>query len=114
MNKIYWFMVPVLMFSGCTWVKLNNKGETVSVVEARYAKACKVVGQITSKVIVDVGGIKRSPNKVARELETLARNDAAQLKGDTLVIGSPIRTVRISKFKKNARRTFKVYRCGAK
>lgn len=113
MKKALWFAVLASVFSGCTWVKLNKSGESVAVVQSRYVKSCEYIGNIKAKVIVDVGGVKRSRNKVARELETLARNDANGMKGDTIVIASPITTVKTSKYKRSASRVFKVYRCGA-
>ena len=114
MKKLLFLVVPALVMSACTWVKLDKKGESVSVVQARYTKACSKLGGITAKVIVDVGGVKRSKNKVARELETLARNDAAEMGGDTIVIKSPVRTAKNKSFKKSASRKYSVYRCGAK
>ncbi len=114
MKKLFLLVVPALLLSGCTWVKLDKKGESVAVVQSKYVTSCRNLGKITSKVVVDLGGVKRSPRKVARELETLARNDAVTMGGDTIVIDSPVTTTRTTKFKKNARRVFKVYACGAR
>jgi len=114
MKKLLVLLVPALVLTGCTWVKLDKKGESVAVVQAKYVSSCRSLGRITAKVVVDLGGVKRSPTKVSRELETLARNDASGMGGDTIVIASPVTTTRTTKFKKNARRVFKVYACGAR
>ncbi len=114
MKKFILFCASALVFTGCTWVKLDKKGESVAVVQAKYVSSCRGLGKVTAKVVVDLGGVKRSPRKVARELETLARNDASGMGGDTIVIASPITTTKTSKFKKNARRAFKVYNCDAR
>ena len=115
MRKFLMLVAPLLILPGCTWVKLDKKGENVAVVQARYVKSCRYMGQIIAKVFLDVGGVvQRSRHKVKRELETLARNDAATMGGDTIVIASPVTTVRATKHKKNAQRSYKVYRCGAR
>ena len=49
-----------------------------------------------------VGGFERKPGKVAAELETLARNEAATMGGNAVVAASTV---------KDGRQTFGVYHC---
>jgi hypothetical protein len=49
-----------------------------------------------------VGSMKRSPEKVATELTNLARNEATQFDGDTIV---PVSLVQ------DGRQSFDVYKC---
>jgi len=50
----------------------------------------------------DVASFKRDAEKIKTELETLARNEAIRLKGDTLVAATEIQ---------DGEQTFKVYKC---
>ncbi len=89
-----------VLLAGCTFVKLTPQGENVAILQANEVANCTSEGNITvhvtSKVVVN-----RQPAKVAQELRTLARNDAAD-RGDTLVAANEPR---------NGEQTFNVYRC---
>ncbi len=88
--------------SGCTYVKVSPQGEAVSVAPSVDALAeCKKVGSTTVSVVAKVL-LERGKNKVAGELEALARNQAAQMQGDTVV---PVTEVH------DGQRKFDVYRC---
>jgi hypothetical protein len=88
--------------SGCTWVKLTTGGEQVAV-ESRADPACKKLGHTTSMGLSEVASIDRKEAKVATELETLARNQAAGLGGNTIVPDGPVT--------KEGEQTFTVYQC---
>ncbi len=51
---------------------------------------CVSKGQVNASLKSRVGGFERKPGKVAGELETLARNEAAATGGDTIVAESEI------------------------
>jgi len=87
---------------GCTWVSLTDEGEAVR--SAPAAESCERLGRTTTKVANRVLFFGRSEDKVADELETLARNEAARMGGNTVVAESEIDD--------EGRRTFGVYRCG--
>jgi hypothetical protein len=71
--------------SACTWVKLEKPGAQVRVVSASQSLAsCTFKGDITTTVTNRVVGVERNSIKVADELETLARNEAAGLGANTL------------------------------
>ncbi len=91
-----------LFLTACTWVKLSSEAEQVRIVEAVHVANCKFAGTTTVSVKSDVISFKRNPEKIKTELETLARNEAIKLKGDTLVEDTDIQ---------DGEQTFKVYKC---
>lgn len=77
--------------SGCAFVELNEQGQRVRVVDsAALTAGCVRKGEITSRVTRDVGPFERNSQKVADEVEALARNDAATLSANTIVAVSPL------------------------
>lgn len=88
--------------TACSWVQLNETGESVRVVRPGDVGACERLGEVTASVLDKVAFMKRSRDKQARELETLARNEAGTMGGDAIVASSDI---------EDGRRRFTVYRC---
>ncbi|TFG96602.1 MAG: DUF4156 domain-containing protein [Myxococcales bacterium] len=86
----------------CTWVKLNEGGQAVRVAKQGEAASCEAKGrthaQTTDRVVIFA---RRDP-PIQLELESLARNEAALMGGDTIVPAGPI---------ESGRQTFEVYRC---
>ena len=78
-------LAVLLLVSGCTWVKLTPAGEKVRVLAKSEVGSCKKLGQTTVSLKATVAGFERNAEKVKKELETLARNHADDLKGDTVV-----------------------------
>ncbi|MDJ0879950.1 MAG: DUF4156 domain-containing protein [Halieaceae bacterium] len=96
--------LAVSLLPACTWVKLSPEGESVTVV-ASVPSSCKRLGSTTSSTKADLASIDRSSKKVATELQTLARNSAAKMGGDTISAESEV--------SENGEQTFGIYRCGA-
>ena len=98
------FLVFFLAFfiSSCAWVKLTPEGKKVVVLDASEVTNCKLLGKSTVSVKADVASIERNKEKVKEELETLARNNAVNLKGDTVVAVTEIH---------KGQQVFNVYRC---
>jgi len=92
----------VLGLGACSWVDLSPGGEQVDVMNQEQAADCERVGQTTSQVLDRVGFVDRSPEKLAEELKTLARNEAAGMGGDAIVAATEIT---------DGRQRFTVYRC---
>jgi len=67
----------------CTWVHMAPGADAVRVVTARPAN-CEERGEVEVSVKERVGFYERNPRKVRDELETLARNEAPGLGGDTV------------------------------
>jgi hypothetical protein len=96
-------LIAIVLFSlGCTWVKLTAEGEKVRVLSAVEVKSCKQLGKTTTTLKDKIAGISRSKEKVKKEMESLARNSAADMGGDTVV---PVSNV------ENGKQTFEVYKC---
>lgn len=98
--------IPALLLTvaltGCTWVKLTSEGEAVRVMSSADP-ACEKVGSTKSIGKSEVASIDRNQEKVATELETLARNHAAGMGGNAIVPAGPVTA--------EGERTFTVYKC---
>lgn len=93
----------VSLTSACSWVKVSDKGSSVAVANAANVRNCEKVRTVSVKVKDNfVGSMKRSPEKVATELTNMARNEASQFDGDTIV---PVSLVQ------DGRQSFDVYKC---
>ena len=92
----------VLLISSCTWIKLTPDGEKARVLTKAEVVNCKMLGKTTVSLKATIAGFERNAEKVKKELETLARNHAVDLKGDTVVPESEI---------KNGQQSFAIYRC---
>ncbi len=93
----------VSLTSACSWVKVSEQGASVAVANAANVRNCEKVRTVNVKVNDNfVGSMKRSPEKVATELTNLARNEATQFGGDTIV---PVSLVQ------DGRQSFDVYKC---
>ncbi len=101
MRKIIGLGLVVLLLSACSWVELTPEGEKVTVAKAEHITNCKFTGTTTVSVRSTAVG-DRDMAKIKTELETLARNEASKLKGDTVV---PVTEI------KDGEQTFKVYQC---
>lgn len=103
MNKLHWALIfSFAVMSACTWVETTDSGQQVRLATQNQVAKCKKVGKTTVSVVDKVGFISRSDEKVAEELQTLARNSAAEMDGDTIVESSAI---------SEGEQSFDVYRC---
>lgn len=78
--------------SACTWVKLEDSGRTVRVaLPGEDLSRCTYKGEVGTEVTNRVAGIERNSIKVREELETMARNEAPGLGGNTIqALGEPV------------------------
>lgn len=100
-NKLIPGFLAVLFLSGCTWVDLTDQGQNVAILPVEEVQECIHVGDITVSV-VDKVILSRSAEKVATELQTLARNAAAERAADSIVATSPVQ---------DGTRDYDIYRC---
>jgi len=91
-----------LAVSACTWVKPTPGGEKVRLLSSAEVDSCKNLGTTTGTLKDTIAGVQRSEEKVNKEMQTLARNSAAEMGGDAVV---PIGKVH------NGQQTFEVYKC---
>lgn len=90
------------LLSACTWVKVSAEGESVKLLTVAQAASCERVGATTSQALGKVGFVKRRETKLATELQTLARNEAAEMGGNAIVADGEI---------EEGRQRFVIYRC---
>ena len=101
MKRIFIAICSSLVLFSCTWVKVTSKGEGVRLVQsARAVELCNRLGKVSTKVESKIL-FSRDSEKVEGELADLARNEAALMRGDTIV---PISEIN------DGRRSFDVYR----
>ncbi len=75
----------VAVAAGCSWVRLDESAGNVRVLGlGASVGGCQYKGEIATSVTNRLAGIERNSIKVADELETLARNEAASLGANTL------------------------------
>ena len=95
-------IVGFLSLSACTWVNLSPEAEKVKIARASDIGNCKLLGKSTVSVKSNLAGFKRSEDKMRAELQVLARNEAAKVKGNTIVpLTEP----------ENGSQIFSVYNC---
>jgi hypothetical protein len=88
--------------SGCTWVPLTDEGANVRTLQGNAAADCQKISTVGSKTADRILIFARSDRKMREELESLARNEAADPGGNAIV---PIGTMA------NGRQSFDVYHC---
>ncbi len=91
--------------SSCTWVKVSEQASSVAVANAANVRSCVYLNEVSVSVPNKVGFINRNTDKVATELATMARNEAATDGGDTIVPSSGV---------EKGRQRFNVYKCSKK
>ena len=94
----------LLMAAGCAWVRLDEGGKAVRVASAAEVASCEKLGATHSKTSDRAGIFARNPRKIDQEVEYLARNEAANMGGNTIVPQAPTSA--------EGRRSYDVYRCG--
>jgi len=99
---MYLAILVAISLQACTWVKMTPSGEKVRVLSAEEVSSCKNLGITRNSLKDKIAGFDRNKDKVKKELETLARNTAAGMGGDTIVPKTEI---------ENGEQTFTVYRC---
>ena len=95
-------LATVSLLSACTWVDVEEAGQGVTLVGPEHVAHCKQLGRTTAETLEKVVGVRRSDEKLATELATIARNSAGKMGGNTIVPLGPI---------EEDRRTFLVYSC---
>ena len=101
-GKLLLAFVLAISLNACTWVKETPGGEKVRVLSADEVGSCKELGSTSSFLKDKIVGVNRNKDKVKKELQTLARNAAADMGGDTIVPKTEI---------KDGKQEFTVYKC---
>jgi len=95
-------IVTALPVLACTWAPLTDGGRGVRVLQATEVASCQKLGQATAKTRDQVAYFARNDRKVREELESLARNEGAEMGGNAIV---PVGAAR------EGRQSFDVFRC---
>jgi hypothetical protein len=93
---------PVLWALGCTWVPLDPQAEAIRVRAAGDVSGCERIGKTGTRVADRIGPFARGERKIRQELETLARNEAAEMGGNAV---APLGEVA------GGEQDFGIYRC---
>lgn len=101
-TKIAVVASSILLMSACSWVDLSDAGTQVLVRTHDQARDCEKLGSTSASVKSNIWFYDRKPQKMATELQTLARNEAAKMGGNTIVIDSAIT---------GGAQRFRVYKC---
>lgn len=103
-RSLVWVGALVLLstLSACTWVELKEEAESIAVLN-EAPSGCERLGASNAVTKADIGFIDRNNETVAEELQTLARNAAVRMGGDTVVVESEISQA--------GEQTFGIYRC---
>lgn len=102
MRTLFLFGLVIVTLAACTWVKTTPEGEGVQIATMQQTRDCEKLGDVNVSLKHKVGRVERKPEKVATELETLARNEGALMGGNTV---APV-----SK-SSDGRQTFGVFNC---
>lgn len=98
-----WAWIASLMLTaGCSFVNVKPQALKVRALAPQEVGRCRHLGKVTATTIAEVGPMLRSQDDVSEEVESLARNHAASMNGDTIVAVSPL---------VGGERTYEVYRC---
>ena len=86
MRQLPVLTIAIVLFAGlpgCTWVHMAPGASAVQVVAGAPA-GCEQRGEVEVSVKESIAFYDRNPLRVREELETLARNEAPGLGGDTV------------------------------
>lgn len=100
--RIAMIVLIAALLSSCSWVEPTTQGKTVLLVAPIHVQNCQYLGQSQSITKANLGPIQRNADTIELELITLARNQAAKMGGDSMVMTVP---------PKEGQATFAVYRC---
>ena len=91
MKRSAWIALAAALLAACVnWVPLTPEGKQVRVANAAEVAGCKELGNVTGKVKVTVGPMARDEDKIAGEIEALARNEAVSLGANAIVPTGPV------------------------
>jgi hypothetical protein len=84
-REIVWSLALAALCTGCTWVPMKKGAADVQVLRlGQDVSACRRLGEIAVSVKSGIGSWQRNPVEVRDELETLARNEALDLRADSV------------------------------
>jgi hypothetical protein len=94
--------VFALLMSSCATVDLTTDGKKVRVLSPAEVSSCRELGKTNTSVTATALGVARPPETIKKELESIGRNSAANMGGDTVV---PLTVIA------DGKQSFVVYKC---
>ena len=91
-----------LLLAGCATIDLTPEGKKVRVLAPDEVSSCRELGKTNTSVTAKALGIPRPPETIKKELESIARNSASSMGGDTIV---PLTVIA------DGKQSFVVYKC---
>lgn len=73
-----------LLLGACSWVDLKPDAQSVQVITEASAKECKLLGTVNAQTKRMIGIYRRTDETLSKELETLARNEAASMEANAI------------------------------
>lgn len=95
-------VTAVLSISACSWVKPLPGAFHVALLSADEVTDCQKLGSTHATVLDKVGLYNRDEEAVKNDLVAVARNEAVNMRGDTIVATSVL---------KDGKMDFAIYRC---
>lgn len=83
-RNMFLIAAVAVVLGGCSFVTVDPDAEDVLVLEADRTRDCDRLGQTRVSVATSIGFIQRGEPAIRDNLETLARNSAAEMGGDTI------------------------------
>lgn len=91
-----------LLLTSCATIDLTPEGTKVRVLAPDEVSSCRELGKTNTSVTAKALGIPRPPETIKKELESIARNSASSMGGDTIV---PLTVIA------DGKQSFVVYKC---
>lgn len=102
MKQVILILLSLVAVS-CTWVEPKPEAAGIKLATATDVQSCQRLGSTSAKGVSKVGIFVRKDEKVVTELAALAKDQAYNMGGDTLV--------RESELSQDGAMSFGVYRC---
>ena len=103
MKKFLILSTLLASMAGCSnWVQVTSAGQNVRVATSGEISNCRRIGRTRTHTLPKIVGVERGAERLQTELQSLARNEAGDMGGNTVVPESPI---------EDGQQTFGVYSC---
>ena len=103
MTRLSFSLLTITLISSCSnWVQVTSEGQTVRLVPTGIPANCDRIGRVQARTLGRIIGIERGAERLQDELTQIARNEAADRGGNTIVPESLIA---------DGRQTFGIYLC---
>lgn len=95
-------LAVALVTTSCSTIQSQPGAEKVVLFTPEQVTHCTKLGTVKVSVLDKVGFISRDPAKVSANLQSLARNSAVDMAGDTITAASPV---------VEGKQSFNIFRC---